>query len=579
MDPPPSEINILTLNCWGLKFISKLRNERITEIGRRIAAADPAPHIVAFQELFTQDDYRAVRRETRRTLPYAKFYNSGPFGGGLAILSRWPIEESTMFRYPLNGRPAAFWRGDWYVGKGVACAKIRYGPGRRDIIEVFNTHTHAPYEESYSCHRLAQSWEIAKLLRGACDRGHLALGLGDFNMRPGSLHHRIITAHAPVRDAWRVLHPDSSLGAADDPLERTRRRPIPTAEFNILENGATSDGPYCTWRWTPKQQKLLGKGEPCVVPPHVIDRKGKRLDYIFLGDGHRHISSDPDTGSTPAGGWVVKTAKVGMMDPHPTLGCSVSDHFSVEATIAFHVPDTTSRSRPLSSVLMSSHHHQDTDYSSAAAATTTALSTPKDGTFLTGAYLESPTASEHHLPDRLSLAQTNTHDGRNDNPSSADSLPTTAAGINPPQDPKLTRPTPPDLSLQLSAHPPASADNDPLPASTYDEILLSIHAYTARERRQQRQRSFHFFFWLLAWPAALAGIWFVPRNFIAFILLLIVPPGLVAGVIDGLMALLFFKTELRALREFEWEVTNAKAVAAGGASHDEDDEMGVDKAW
>ena len=45
-----------------------------------------------------------------------------------------------MFAYPLNGRPTAFWRGDWYVGKGVACAKIRYGPGRLDIVEVFNTH-------------------------------------------------------------------------------------------------------------------------------------------------------------------------------------------------------------------------------------------------------------------------------------------------------------------------------------------------------------------------------------------------------------------------------------------------------
>jgi sphingomyelin phosphodiesterase 2 len=396
-------------------------------------------------------------------------------------------------------------------------------------------------------------------------------------MRPGSLHHRIITAHAPVRDAWRVLHPDSSLGAADDPLERTRRRPIPTAEFNILENGATSDGPYCTWRWTAKQQKLLGrKGEPCIVPPHVVDRKGKRLDYIFLGDGRRHVASDPDLpGPAPAGGWVVKTAKVGMVDPHPVLGCSLSDHFSVEATIAFHVPDSIPRSRPLSSALMSSHNNlqQETDYTSSSAA----LTTPKDGTFLTGAYLESPTASEHHLPDRLSLTQTNTH---NEDPSSSspDSLPTTSAGLAP-QDPELTHPSPPDLSLQLSAHPPASSDNDPFPASTYDEILLSLHAYTARERRQQRWRTYHFLFWLLAWPASLAGVWFVPRNFVSFILLLVVPPGLVAGTVDGLMALLFFNSELRALREFEWEVTNAKAVAAGGASHDEDDEMVVEKAW
>lgn len=45
-----------------------------------------------------------------------------------------------MFRYPLNGRPTAFWRGDWYVGKGVAIAGVRYGPGENDVVEVFNTH-------------------------------------------------------------------------------------------------------------------------------------------------------------------------------------------------------------------------------------------------------------------------------------------------------------------------------------------------------------------------------------------------------------------------------------------------------
>lgn len=140
MDSLPPEINVLTLNVWGLKYISKLRTERITEIARRIASASPRPDIVAFQELFCTDDFRAIRRETADALPHGKLYYAGAFGAGLAILSRWPLEESSMFAYPLNGRPTAFWRGDWYVSKGVACAKIRYGPGRRDIVEVFNTH-------------------------------------------------------------------------------------------------------------------------------------------------------------------------------------------------------------------------------------------------------------------------------------------------------------------------------------------------------------------------------------------------------------------------------------------------------
>jgi sphingomyelin phosphodiesterase 2 len=273
MQDLPDEINLVTLNCWGLKYISKLRRERLTEIGRQLAIASPQPHIVALQECFTQEDYQSIRRETRFILPHGKFYHSAALGGGLAILSRWPIEESTMYRYPLNGRPTAFWRGDWYVGKGVACAKIRYGPAAKQVIEVFNTHTHAPYEggkpdDSYLCHRTAQAWEIAKLLRGAAERGHLVLAMGDFNMIPMSPEHQLITGLAPVRDVWRILHPDSSWGPTHHPAEEARRRPTPTAEFNIQENGAASDGPYNTWRWTKSQQKLLGVGKrPVTVPP------------------------------------------------------------------------------------------------------------------------------------------------------------------------------------------------------------------------------------------------------------------------------------------------------------------------
>lgn len=136
----PAEINVLTLNVWGLKYLATLRRERLLEIGKRIAAASPIPEIVGLQECWTQEDYQSIRRETKHILPYAKFYHSGIFGGGLAILSKWPIEDSGMHRYSLNGRPTAFFRGDWYVGKGVASARIRLGPGPKDIVEVFTTH-------------------------------------------------------------------------------------------------------------------------------------------------------------------------------------------------------------------------------------------------------------------------------------------------------------------------------------------------------------------------------------------------------------------------------------------------------
>jgi len=336
-EKPPASLKILTFNCWGLKYLAKFRNTRLTEIGRRIAASQPPPEIVGLQECWTQEDYSSIRQETRHVLPYGKFYYSGIFGGGLAILSKWPIEESSMVRYPLNGRPTAFFRGDWFVGKGVACARIKMGHGPENVAEIFCTHLHAPYErepnDSYICHRTAQAWEIAKLMRGAAERGHLVIGLGDFNMIPLSLAYSLITAHAPVMDAWRVLHPDSSIGAAIDSVEQSRGRPIPNAEYNLMENGTTCDSVLNTWRWSKEQQRRLSQKDDIVVDGHMQDPRAKRLDYIFFGNGTRPGLNARDTQHSSSSDWLVHDVRVGMIHRHPSLKCSLSDHFSVELTL------------------------------------------------------------------------------------------------------------------------------------------------------------------------------------------------------------------------------------------------------
>ncbi|KAM0329935.1 hypothetical protein ACHAQA_004102 [Verticillium albo-atrum] len=458
--PLPTDVNIVTLNCWGLKYIAKLRTQRIAEIAHRLAVADPAPDIVALQECFVHDDYLTIRRATRDVLPHGKFYFAGPFGAGLAILSRWPLEDAVTLPYPLNGRPTAFWRGDWYVGKGVAYAALRYGPGPRHRIHVFNTHTHAPYDDTYLAHRLSESWFLASLLRRAAAAGELVLALGDFNMLPASLHHRLLTARAPVRDAWRLLHPDSSLGTPSTPLERARDRPVPGALENILENGATSDSAYSTWRWPARDQRQLAnpKREPRVIAPDAPDHTGKRLDYIFF--------SSPVASASDPSSWVVRSAAVGMLTPHPRLNCSVSDHFSAEATLTLH----------------------------------------------------------HPSPD-----------------------------------------SPSPLDAQLGPTPPAAQDSAPLTEAEYAALLAEIQTYRVRERAQRRRRAATAFALFAAWIAALVAVWFVPprSRYAAFLLLLAGSLALAAAVVDGLLALLFFPAELRALYEFEWEVRNARAAAAG----------------
>ncbi|KAF2772655.1 DNase I-like protein [Teratosphaeria nubilosa] len=446
-----SSLRVISLNCWGLKFISKHRHARLVEIGHQLAKASPSPQIVGLQECWTREDYLAIRDITKDILPYGKFYFSGIFGGGLAILSKWPIEESSMYRYPLNGRPQAFFRGDWYVGKGVASARIRIGPGVDDVVEVFTTHLHAPYErepnDSYICHRTAQAWEIAKMMRHAAERGHMVLGLGDFNMIPLSLAHRLIEAHAPVRDIWRLVKPDSALGAAENAAEKARGRPVPTAQQCLLEHGATCDSRFNTWRWSKAMRKDLDKGKDRVVDPQVWDPSAKRLDYIFLAAAGRQASGPR---------WAVRDARVGMTMRHPELRCSLSDHFSVETT--------------------------------------------------------------------------------------------------------LVRLPPAEVELAPDAAPSF------LPLETYDEILAMIAAYDVRERKQRRIGVGHFLAQVAIAIGCFVAVWWSPRNLVAFLLMVVSSVGLSAGVLHGLVGGLFVGQEIRALKEFEFEIRGVRERAgrAGG---------------
>lgn len=581
MDLPP-EIHIITLNCWGLKHLSALREPRLREIAHQLALTAPQPTILCLQEIWAHDDYLALRRTLRPRLPHGKFYHSGAFGGGLAILSAYPIEESTMHPYPLNGRPTAFFRGDWFVGKGIAHARVRLGPAPDDVLEVFNTHTHAAYgaDTSYDVHRAAQAWHLAKLLRGAAERGHLVVAAGDLNMTPLSRQHRIITGHAPVRDVWRVLHPDSSLGAANDPAERARRRAVPGAEFNVLENGATSNNVYNTWRWPKAQQRQLDANPMRTVdiPPDCPDPRGKRLDYIFTNTAARELATGP--GSDEAvGGWVVSDARVGMMMRHPELGCSLSDHFSVEATLVFHqttssthrIDDTVTLSRgtsliagqrwplpPSSQVdlnqppmppLPLSPELSDTNHPHEEGTSQESVQSPAAGAFLS---LQSPTASN--------ASQHSLSDGQ---PRAAAAAAAAVANY--------------DTQLFSSLALPDPSPEIHFSARDYDELLGDIRAYMAREADQTRLRTCHFVFWLVVLVACCIAVWFIPAHnsqltdgqvhAINFVLLLLSSLGLVAGTLDGLMALLFFRgSEMRALKEFEWEVRNAKALALGETS-------------
>lgn len=284
-----------------MKYVSKFREERLAVIAERLAAYGEQYDIVALQEVWVESDYERIKELTAQQFKYRKYFYSGILAGpGLLVLSKWPIESASVFRYPLNGRPSAFFRGDWYVGKSAASCIIHH-PVRK--IEIINTHMHAPYgpgDAAYTCHRTAQAWELARLTKRASDCGHLAIVVGDMNSVPGSLTHRLFDLVAQVSDSWQDCHGEFKGDIASL-----------TPENQIIKAGTTCDSQLNTWR---AQRRI---DEAC------------RLDYIFYDRSFAEVID----------------ARVSFIDPIPGIG-SASDHFAVEADLRLRGGDIVRKKKP-----------------------------------------------------------------------------------------------------------------------------------------------------------------------------------------------------------------------------------------
>ncbi|KAI1165992.1 hypothetical protein F5B18DRAFT_608118 [Nemania serpens] len=221
---------------------------------------------------------------------------------------------------------------------------------------------HASYstKDDYLCHRIGQAWEFAKLLQAASQRRHgraLVIGLGDLNTEPNSLPWRILKHRAPdVYDTW-----------LESPLRRKVLPETSEQDGNVrngspsIQDGATYGSPYNTWQWSRDERTQYLTGQPdtptseLMLPPEIDQSQAIRIDYILASVASQlQHTTPPQTGGENGihntsvahqrGVWVVKATKVGMLDRHPILGCSLSDHFSVEATLAFQQQEISSDS-------------------------------------------------------------------------------------------------------------------------------------------------------------------------------------------------------------------------------------------
>ncbi|KDR85687.1 hypothetical protein GALMADRAFT_234701 [Galerina marginata CBS 339.88] len=292
-----SRIRVLTLNCWGLKYIAKSLNVRIGAIANELANSDY--DIIALQEIWVFAHYEQIQRRVASRLPHSKFFYSGALGAGLAIFSRHPIISASIYPYSLNGTPLDVAAGDWFVGKAAAHVVILHPILGQ--VQVFNTHLFAKGGEDgpeYNrAHRLVNAWEFAKLTRQAAEVGRYVIALGDFNSIPSTLPMTVIFQHANLTDSWAATHPSVNASQITAPLQA------------IQQLGITADSPLNSW----SAGKLHARGT-----------WGKRLDYILYRQPNRPGHNLP----------VLKAVdtKVVLTDPVPGKTFSLSDHFGLEAT-------------------------------------------------------------------------------------------------------------------------------------------------------------------------------------------------------------------------------------------------------
>lgn len=292
----PGRIKFLTFNTWGLKYVSKFRKQRLTAIAEKLAGnfkgedvwglktGEEAEEydVVALQEVWCEEDWDYIAQKCKGVYPYQRIFKSGMISGpGLAILSKIPIESTFLYRFPINGRPSAFWRGDWYVGKSISITLLKQTSPLYAPMAILNSHMHAPYsltgDAAYECHRACQSWDFSKLVNLYKQAGYSVVVVGDLNSRPGSLPHKFLTLETGLVDSW-----EQKFGIQD--LSHIAKLSPPA---QITHGGTTCDSTLNSWRAN------RDPTEACRLDYALIDSN----TLVTLDAGVRFTEMIPSVGS------------------------------------------------------------------------------------------------------------------------------------------------------------------------------------------------------------------------------------------------------------------------------------------
>ena len=130
------------------------------------------------------------------------------------------------------------------------------------------------------------------MLRNSAQTEDITIGVGDFNMRPGSLEHSIVRRHGCVVDTWLPL---TTLGH----IRPMRPLPVYQRPKRIVEQGITCNSNLNSWR------------------AHRPVNAESRLDHVFVNQESVKV----------------KESMVVFTETIESLARSYSDHFGFGARL------------------------------------------------------------------------------------------------------------------------------------------------------------------------------------------------------------------------------------------------------
>ncbi|NXY06761.1 NSMA phosphodiesterase, partial [Pteruthius melanotis] len=195
---PTLRLRIFDLNCWAIRYLSKRRQERVRLIGDTLRRE--GFDLVLLQEVWSERDYSDLRVKLAGCYPFSHYFRSGVIGSGLCVFSRFPILDTLLYQYSLNGYPYMVKQGVCWVGSRAGVSVGITAP-----LLSFSLQLHAEYcreKDAYLPHRLVQAWELAQFIRHTSKAADVVLLGGDLNMHPEDVGIRLLRGWTGLRDAF-----------------------------------------------------------------------------------------------------------------------------------------------------------------------------------------------------------------------------------------------------------------------------------------------------------------------------------------------------------------------------------------